>query len=332
MVKISILGFLLVILCLITRDLACKGETLEGNCLRADREALLDFKNGLKDSSDNRLSSWIGGNCCQWEGIGCENNTGVVISIDLHNPYYLEEAYENWSSMNLSGEIRPSLIELKSLRSLDLSGNSFEHIPIPKFFGSLKNLQYLNLSNCGFRGAIPPTLGNLSNLQFLDLSSIESQLFVKNLEWMTNLVSLRHLKLNYVNLSMVGSHWMEVFSKLSFLTELHLQHCGLSRSISSLNSINFTSLTVISISGNSFRSKFPIWLLNISSLVYIDVSSNQLYGHISPGLGKLPNLQHLDLSWNEDLIGSCSQLLSGSWKKIEFLNLAINKFLSMFLA
>ncbi|RVW83679.1 LRR receptor-like serine/threonine-protein kinase ERECTA [Vitis vinifera] len=309
MVKISILGFLLVILCLITRDLACKGETLEGNCLRADREALLDFKNGLKDSSDNRLSSWIGGNCCQWEGIGCENNTGVVISIDLHNPYYLEEAYENWSSMNLSGEIRPSLIELKYLRSLDLSGNSFEHIPIPKFFGSLKSLQYLNLSNCGFRGAIPPTLGNLSNLQFLDLSSIESQLFVKNLEWMTNLVSLRHLKLNYVNLSMVGSHWMEVFSKLSFLTELHLQHCGLSRSISSLNSINFTSLTVISISGNSFRSKFPIWLLNISSLVYIDVSSNQLYGHISPGLGKLPNLQHLDLSWNEDLTGSFSEFL-----------------------
>eukprot|EP00261_Vitis_vinifera_P036272 XP_019077515.1 PREDICTED: LRR receptor-like serine/threonine-protein kinase GSO1 isoform X2 [Vitis vinifera] len=309
MEKISILGFLFVILCLITRDLACKSETLEGNCLKADREALLDFKNGLKDSSNNRLSSWIGGNCCQWEGIGCENNTGVVISINLHNPYYLEEAYENWSSMNLSGEIRPSLIELKSLRSLDLSGNSFENIPIPKFFGSLKNLQYLNLSNCGFRGAIPPTLGNLSNLQFLDLSSIESQLFVKDLEWMTNLVSLRHLKLNYVNLSMVGSHWMEVFNKLSFLTELHLQHCGLSSSISSLNSINFTSLSVISISGNSFRSKFPIWLLNLSSLVYIDVSFNQLYGQISPGLGELPNLQHLDLSWNKNLTGSFSEFL-----------------------
>ncbi|KAJ9693307.1 hypothetical protein PVL29_012175 [Vitis rotundifolia] len=229
--------------------------------------------------------------------------------------------------MNLSGEIRPSLIELKSLRSLDLSGNSFDHIPIPKFFGSLKKLQYLNLSYCGFKGAIPPTLGNLSNLQFLDLSSNESQLFVKDLEWMTNLVSLRHLKLNYVNLSMVGSHWMEVINKLSFLTELHLEDCGLSGSISSLNSINFTSLSVISISGNSFWSKFPIWLLNLSSLVYIDVSSNQLYGQISPGLGELPNLQHLDLSWNENLTGSCSQLLSGSWKKIEILDLAGNKFL-----
>ena len=59
MEKISIPSFLLAILCLITRNLAYKGETLEGNCLRTDREALLDFKNGLKDSSNNRLSSWI---------------------------------------------------------------------------------------------------------------------------------------------------------------------------------------------------------------------------------------------------------------------------------
>ena len=90
--------------------------------------------------------------------------------IDLHSPYYREETYENWSSMSLTGEIRPSLMDLKSLRYLDLSGNSFEYIPIPKFIGSLKNLQYLNLAYCGFSGAIPPSLGNLSNLQFLDLS------------------------------------------------------------------------------------------------------------------------------------------------------------------
>ncbi|KAJ9703007.1 hypothetical protein PVL29_004669 [Vitis rotundifolia] len=287
MEKISILGFLLVILYLITRDLACKNETLEGNCLRADREVLLDFKNG---------------NFCQWEGIGCGNNIGVVISINLHNPYSPKEAYENWSSMNLSEEIQPSLIELKSLRSLDLSGNSLEHIPIPKFFGSLKILQYLNLANCGFRGAISPTLGNLSNLQFLDLSSYKSyQLFVKDLEWMTSLVSLRHLKMNYVDLSMVGSQWMEVLYKFSFLTKLHLQDCGLFGSISSLSLINFTSLSIINISGNFFWSKFPIWLLNLSSLVYIVVSFNQLYGQISPSLGELPNLQHLDLSWNENL-------------------------------
>ena len=127
---------------MITSDLGCKGETLQGDYLKSDRKALLHFKSGLKGSS-TRLSSWIGGNYCQWEGISCENNTNVVISINLRNSYPLKEIFENWSSMNLSGEIRPSLLELKYLRYLDLSRNTFENIPIPKFFGSLKNFLFL---------------------------------------------------------------------------------------------------------------------------------------------------------------------------------------------
>ena len=65
MEKISALGFLLVILCLTTKDLACQSKTLQRDCLTVEREALLDFKNGLK-GSNTRLSSWTGGNCCQW--------------------------------------------------------------------------------------------------------------------------------------------------------------------------------------------------------------------------------------------------------------------------
>ncbi|XP_034680072.1 receptor-like protein EIX2 [Vitis riparia] len=133
--------------------------------------------------------------------------------------------------------------------------------------------------------------------------------------------------MNYVNLSMVGPHWAEALNKLPFLIELHLHDCGLFGSVSSPSSINLTSLSVIRISDNFLNSKFPIWLLNLSSLVSIDVSYNKLYGQISPSFGELPNLQHLDLSWNMNLTGSCSQMLRGSWKKIEALNLAGNNFL-----
>ena len=56
MENIAALVFLLVIQCLITSDLVCKGETLQGDCLKSDLEALLDLKNGLKGSSTRHSS------------------------------------------------------------------------------------------------------------------------------------------------------------------------------------------------------------------------------------------------------------------------------------
>ncbi|KAJ9693231.1 hypothetical protein PVL29_012116 [Vitis rotundifolia] len=142
---------------------------------------------------------------------------------------------------------------------------------------------------------------------------------------MTDLVSLKYLSMSSVNLSLVGSQWVEVGNKLPSLTELHLDGCSLFGSIPSPSFVNFTSLAVIAINDNEFNSKFPEWLLNVNNLVSIDISSSQLHGRIPLGLGELPNLRHLDLSWNDNLWGNISQLLRKSWKKIEVLNLACNE-------
>ncbi|KAI3448864.1 hypothetical protein Pfo_005529 [Paulownia fortunei] len=311
-------GLVIAIFSSITTELLCNGQTESVKCLPSDRKALLDFKNGLNDP-ENTLSSWRGMDCCGWRGIVCDNGTGGVSVIDLHNPYPLgygaSAAGARYGFWNLSGEIRPSLMQLKSLKHLDLSSNTFGGIPIPEFFGSLKNLQYLNLSNAGFSGIIPQHLGNLSNMQYLDVSNSGfPSLIVDDFQWITGLVSLKHLEMNSVDLSLVNSNWLEMLNLLPHLTELHLSAF-----------VNFTSLAVIDLSFNGFSSMFPDWLVNISSLVYVDLSNCMLRGRIPLGFGELPNLQFLNLDLNGNLSASTLSLFKGSWQSIEFLSLASNK-------
>ncbi|KAL3732664.1 hypothetical protein ACJRO7_029332 [Eucalyptus globulus] len=296
---------------------ACDGNTPAGNCSESDREALIDFKNGLQDPY-NGLSSWQGSNCCWWRGIGCDERTGGVISIDLRGD---SGTYNYWE---LSGEIRPSLARLKSLRFLDLSSNDFVGVPIPEFVGSLENLRYLNLSCARFHGAIPPNLGNLSNLQYLDLSTSSYSLSINNLGWISGLGSLKYLALDSVDLSMVSSGWINVLNGFPSLSGLHLSNCGLSGSISLPSLVNFSSLAVLDLSFNSFDSVFPRWLVNVSSLVSVDMSDSGLYGRLPLGLGELPRLEILILSENDNLSASCTQLFQGSWKRIEVMDLAGN--------
>uniref|UniRef100_A0A2C9V615 Uncharacterized protein n=1 Tax=Manihot esculenta TaxID=3983 RepID=A0A2C9V615_MANES len=307
-----------------SRESNCTGDSSFTNCSKSDLLALNDFKNGLEDPG-HRLSSWKGSNCCQWQGISCENRTGAVISIDLHNPYPANPAFSSSLSRhrfwNLSGVISPSLLKLKSLQYLDLSFNTFNYIPIPEFLGSLQSLQYLNLSKAGFSGAVPPSLGNLSSLQSLDVSS-EYQyppLMASSLDWVTGLVSLKHVVMDGVDLSAIESNWVRVFNVLPQLTGLHLSGCSLSGSIAFLSPINFTSLSVLDLSFNNINSLFPNWLSNISTLTYVDLSLNGLYGRIPLSLSELPNLQYLSLGSN-NLSASCFQLFQGSWRKIKIID------------
>ncbi|XP_021805327.1 polygalacturonase inhibitor 2-like [Prunus avium] len=147
------------------------------SCIKEERSALLSFKQDLKDPS-GRLSSWVSLDCCQWEGISYTNHTGQVAKLNLRNPYpYLIYEYDDlmnedlaWDQLAynqscLGGKINPSLLSLKYLNYLDLSYNDFDGIHIPKFFGELKSLRYLNISSASFSGEIPPSIGNLSNLK-----------------------------------------------------------------------------------------------------------------------------------------------------------------------
>lgn len=121
------------------------GKNPNAFCEKTERQALLSFKQGLIDPS-NQLSSWTGEECCFWKGVGCDNLTSHVIHLNLRNPYDPTTDYEALERSRLGGIISDSLLELKYLQYIDLSFSHFEGHQIPSFFGHLRNLRYLNLS------------------------------------------------------------------------------------------------------------------------------------------------------------------------------------------
>ncbi|MCH91871.1 putative disease resistance family protein/LRR protein, partial [Trifolium medium] len=139
------------------------------SCIQSERQSLLQFKAGLFDRY-GMLSSWTTTNCCQWKGIGCNKLTGHVIMLDLHGDYNYEQYSNDGNKFYISGEIHKSLMELQQLEYVNISKNNFKDIYIPGFFGSLRNLRYLDLSYCKFGGQIPTQFESLSHLKYLNLS------------------------------------------------------------------------------------------------------------------------------------------------------------------
>ncbi|PPS10245.1 hypothetical protein GOBAR_AA10392 [Gossypium barbadense] len=282
-------------------------------CIESEREALLKFKNHLIDRS-NRLSSWIeGGDCCEWTGIVCHNSTGHVNQLHLAplsepDEFATNAEWEAYYNSLLGGKINSSLLELKHLSFLDLSNNNFSSIHIPKFFGLLESLQYLNLSYAQFQGAIPHNLGNLSKLQYLDLRG--NDLKSKSLQWVPGLSSLQYLDLKNVSSSInVNSSKSLVVLDLSrnFFSSVPNLH-GLLSIDFSVNSLegpvpdyfgNTSFLEVLDLNLNNLNSSIPNFLYSLNRLHFLSLSSNQLQGTISSAIGNLSSVTHLDLSENQ---------------------------------
>ncbi|KAL7589999.1 hypothetical protein Lser_V15G40716 [Lactuca serriola] len=285
-------------------------------CSQQEKLALLNFKHHVKDPS-GMLSSWVGNDCCLWEGIQCDNLTRTVESLHLRGGFLV------------GNEVNSCLAQLRNLKYLDLSGNDFRGSRIPKFIGSFKLLSYLNLSHSGFQGIIPSHLGNLSNLKVLDLS-VNEELMSDDMAWTLGLLSLEHFVLSLVDLG--GAQNWDILYTNPLLKELNLWGCKLSNTDLGpfLNSTGILpSIKYLDLGFNYFIGPLPGFLQNLTSLTFLDLS--HFYPSLAWNFGNLlntnPSLSVLLLSQCrlDKMFLSSPHLNSSTHSNIQHLDLSMNR-------
>ncbi|KAI9222585.1 hypothetical protein BC828DRAFT_18173 [Blastocladiella britannica] len=140
--------------------------------------------------------------CCQWEGVVC-NNGGYVTELI-------------WFNEKATGYIPDDIQKLMSLEHLDLSSNRLAG-NVPGTLNQLTKLTWLDLHNNTLIGKIPPTLGQLPNLKTVYLSN--NQIGGEIPDIFGSLQSLTGLQLNDNKFT---GHIPPTLGKLSRLNDLIL--------------------------------------------------------------------------------------------------------------
>ncbi|KAG8661797.1 hypothetical protein MANES_01G039132v8 [Manihot esculenta] len=286
----------------------CNGDNFNGSCIKTEREALVKFKSSLVDNS-NSLPSWVGDDCCRWDGVTCDNITGHVVNLVL-----------SWTSIR--GNISLHLGNLSNLQYLDLSLNPSLAIHSLHFPSSLKylNLTYVLLDKCE---NWLQSINMLPSLLELELSNCELSIIgdVSHV----NFTSLEVLNLGWNNFHSTIPSWLYNITNLRHLVLRYNAFRGsISTDISNLN-----SLASLAADFNSLEGNIPNTLNRLCNLIELDLGYNKFGGEISGTFGNSSgciknSLENLYLLYNS-FSGSIPDNL-GQFKRLKVLYLSKNSF------
>ncbi|XP_062153913.1 receptor-like protein 53 [Alnus glutinosa] len=317
-------------------------------CHHDDSSALLQFKESFimnnspsfyLPTCDQKVASWTvegdKSDCCSWDGVECDKDTGHVIGLHLSNNCL-------FGSINSTS----SLFRLVHLERLNLAYNNFNNSHIPSQVRDLSRLTHLDLSYSMLSGQIPFGISQLLHLLSLDLS-YNSDLELKKpslRNLVQNLTSLQKLDLSGVNIS---STVPNILTNLSSLKSLSLGDCGLHGEfpvgIFKLSNLRFlfvrdnigltgylpsftwsSPLDTLDLQYTSFSGVLPASMGKLGFLIELNMRGCNISGSIPSSLGKLTKLTSLDLSFNAFASSIPSSL--GNLTKLVHLDLSKNSF------
>lgn len=281
-------------------------------CNAQDKQALLQIKNQFQNSSafstwDPKTD------CCSWRFVQCNSDlwpdrVNILFFDDVNDiagpippavgnlPYLVVLQFSKLPNLigpipatitklsnlqvlvikqnkKLTGSIPDFLSEMKSVREMDLSFNSFSGT-IPSFLSILPNLYSLDLSSNKLTGSIPESFGSFK--PGLDLKVMNNQL--------SGMIPRSLGKANLSGLDVSGNRFT---GDASFM---------------------FTGDRLGDISLRQNQFKFDFTNVNLpQGLRTIDIAHNQIYGSIPRNIGQLPVLQSVDFSYNQ----LCGQIPTG---------------------
>eukprot|EP00257_Ricinus_communis_P003373 XP_002515406.2 receptor-like protein 7 [Ricinus communis] len=326
--------------------LVCNSSSIQQPwCHDEERSFLLQFKqsqaidmSACEPSGYTKVNTWkLGSNtsdCCSWDGVECDKDTGYVIGLDLTSSCL-------YGSINSSS----SLFRLVHLTSLNLAYNNFNRSKIPPGIMNLLSLTSLNLSFSNFSDQIPSEILELSNLVSLDLSDNPLMLRQPSLkDLVERLIHLTELHLSGV---IISSEVPQSLANLSSLSSLLLRDCKLQGqfpvTIFQLPNLRFLSvrsnpflagylpefkngstLEMLRLERTNFSGQLPYSIRNLKSLSNFVASGCRFWGAIPSSVGNLSNLNFLDLSDN-NFSGQIPSSF-GNLLQLSYLSLSFNSF------